>query len=176
MQGLTPLSFTQIPLESSLELRHRTGTAPWATHWVPGAVGPFSEDCSGNQSPPSELPSGWKSQQIPSWVRALIRCRRACLRAVIHMEIHDTVHGADRDVHYNTGEGSTENDKELLSCLQSPPSNTHVKSFLHSASVTYCSAKSDKDFLPSPLHLCSSAAGWKVANQRQRNSVMPRRN
>lgn len=98
------------------------------------------------------------------------------LRAGIHMEIHDIVHGAERDVHYNTGEGSTENDKELLSCLQSPPSNTHIKSPLHSASFIYCSAKSDMDFLPSPLHLCSSAPGWKVANQRQWSRVMPRRN
>lgn len=60
------------------------------------AFGPFTEDCSGNHSPPSELPSGQKSQQIPSWLRALIRCRRVCLRADIHIEIQDTDHGADR--------------------------------------------------------------------------------
>lgn len=43
------------------------------------------------------------------------------LRAGVHMETHDTNHGADRSVHYDTGEGSTENDRRLLRCLWSPP-------------------------------------------------------
>lgn len=171
MQGLTLFAFTQTSHKTAIGTKTSDRNSPGQHTECQGLLGPWSEDCSGNQSPPSELPSDQKSQQIPFWLRALIRCRRIWLRAGIHMEIHDREHGADRAVHYNRGEGRTDDDKEVLSCLQSPPSSSDVKSSVHSASFIYCNAKSNMDFLPSPLHLCPSAAGWKVANQRQWSSV-----
>lgn len=137
------------------------------------AVGCCSQYFSGHHSPPLELPSDWKSQQILFWVRALIRCRRVCLTKGWHSHEYILKNTGQMELSIRSSpEKEAQKITELLSCLWSSPSNIAVPSLSSSASFIYCNAKSDMDFLPSPLHLCSSAAGWKVANQRQWSSVM----
>lgn len=79
MQGLAPFAFTQISHKKAHWSQAIWQEQPWAMHWTLAAAGCFNEDCSGNHNPPSEIPSNCTSQQIPSWVRALIRWRRVCL-------------------------------------------------------------------------------------------------
>lgn len=85
------------------------------------------------------------------------------------MEIYDTNHRADKVVQYDKGEQRM---KELLGCLWSPPSNTDSQTISLLCKQIYRNAKSNIDILPSPLHLGFSPAGWKVANQRQRSSMI----
>lgn len=88
------------------------------------AVGCCSQYFSGHHSPPLELPSDWKSQQILFWVRALIRCRRVCLTKGWHSHEYIIKNTGQMELSIRSSpEKEAQKITELLSCLRSSPSN-----------------------------------------------------